>query len=273
MTYPRNRGASIEAFSRAKESTGAVKQALQNELVLGHMDIADSIARKFATRGRDLADLQQVAALALIKAVQGFQPARGTDFTAYAIPTISGEIKRYLRDSCWVVRPPRFLQDLRTLAAKERPRLAQRLQREPSLRELADHLEHSEKDVAEALNCQGSLRPESLEAPVTDEGLTLAETMFDDDGAPERTDDILALRDAVRELPSSERELLFRRYFHEETQQQIGHQLGMTQMQVSRLLARVLIKLQNRLLEAEEPPAAELVRTATRPAARASKTS
>lgn len=252
MTYPRNRPGSIEAFSRAEDSTGAVKRALQNELVLEHMDIAESIARKFATRGRDLADLQQVAALALIKAVQGFQPGRGCDFTAYAIPTISGEIKRYLRDSCWVVRPPRFLQDLRTLAAKERPRLAQRLQREPSLRELAAHLEHTEKDVAEALNCQGSLRPESLEAPVTAEGLTLAETMPDDDDTPERTDDILALRDAMRELPADERELLFRRYFHEETQQQIGTQLAMTQMQVSRMLARVLIKLQHRLLEAPE---------------------
>ncbi|AUZ89117.1 RNA polymerase subunit sigma-28, partial [Arthrobacter agilis] len=110
--------------------------ALQDDIALRHMDIAESVARSFAASGPEASDIRQVAYLGLIKAVQRFNPARGVPFASFAVPTINGEIKRYLRDSCWVVRPPREVQDLRTEIARAAPAMAQRLGREATAREL-----------------------------------------------------------------------------------------------------------------------------------------
>ena len=253
-----------QAQRKPERSKGAVQRAVQDEMVLAHLHLAESIARSYVGQGRDYADLKQVASLGLIKAVRGFDPGRGVEFAAYAAPTISGEIKRYLRDACWVIRPPRFLQDLRTVVIKEQPRLAQVLGHEPSLRELAAALGESEKDVAEALNCQGSLRPESLEAYSAEGGAHRTESLVFEQDCTEHVD-LLALRGAVRELPPGERELLFRRYVLEQTQQQIGDVLGMTQMRISRMLSRVLVKLARRLLDDSSAEAPRCDARARRP--------
>ncbi|MBG0737864.1 sigma-70 family RNA polymerase sigma factor [Paeniglutamicibacter antarcticus] len=246
-----NHTEALETFHRARRSVGSLRRALEDELVLGHLDIAETAARAFIIGGRDLDDLRQIASIGLIKAVRGFDPDRGTTFLAYAMPTVRGELKRHLRDSSWVIRPPRHLQDLRTTLSKTAPSLAQRLGGEPTLADLSVELEVDERDVAEALNCQSSLRPESLEAPLGERGdeptLSLSEVIADSDSWPDRIEEILMLRAAIRKLPARERQLLYRRYFHEESQEQIGRQLAMTQMQVSRLLARVLTKLQRNL--------------------------
>jgi RNA polymerase sigma-B factor len=246
-------------FRKARHAKGSLRAALEEELVLGHLGIAEGIARNYSGPGREIDDLQQVARLGLLKAVRGFDPDHGADFAAYAVPTVHGELKRYLRDSSWMVRPPRHLQDLRTAAIKMTPELAQRLGREPRLQELAAALAESPEAVAEALSCHGSLRPESLDG--TPEGQSLAESLATD-GGTERTEELLMLRGAIRELEPRERQLLFYRYFQEESQRRIGERIGMTQMQVSRALARILVKLQRRVLGEQPAPARQPMRTA-----------
>ncbi|WP_159802937.1 sigma-70 family RNA polymerase sigma factor [Arthrobacter zhaoguopingii] len=232
-------------FEPQGRTDGPLRTALRDDITLRHLDLAESVARSFSSFGPDAADIRQVAYLGLIKAVQRFNPARGVPFASFAIPTITGEIKRYLRDCCWVIRPPRHLQDLRTEAVRAAPVLAQRLGREPTARELAAELGAEESVVAEALTCATSLRPESLDAPF--DGKSWGDTLPSPDNCIERSDDIVSLRAAVNGLTPAEKELLYRRYFKEETQQQIGEHLGMTQMQVSRKLARILVLLQERL--------------------------
>lgn len=233
-------------FERARRARGDLQQALHNELVLQHRDLADRISLAYAGRGRDREDLRQVAYLGLIKAVKRFDPGVGVHFSAFAVPTIHGELKRYLRDSSWMVRPPRDVQDLRTTIAKVAPALTQRLAREPSLPELARELGQEETMVAEALNCQSSLQPDSLDAAF-DDGYP-AEVYGSDDDRLERAENLVMLAMAIRNLRDSEKNLLFRRYFHEEPQQVIGERLGLTQMQVSRKLARILVRLQHEIL-------------------------
>jgi RNA polymerase sigma-B factor len=247
-------------FRRARSAKGSLRAALEEELLLGHLGIAEGIARNYSGPGREVEDLQQVARLGLFKAVRGFDPDHGADFAAYAVPTVHGELKRYLRDSSWMVRPPRHLQDLRTAAIKLTPELAQRLGREPRLQELAAALAENPDTVAEALNCHGSLRPESLDG--TPEGQSLAESLAVTDGGTERIEELLMLRGAIRELEPRERQLLFYRYFQEESQRRIGERIGMTQMQVSRALARILVKLQRRVLGEQSAPARQPMRTA-----------
>ncbi|MHA7262723.1 sigma-70 family RNA polymerase sigma factor [Arthrobacter sp. TMN-37] len=233
-------------FEPPRRTDGPLRNALQDDIALRHLDLAESVARSFSSFGPDAADIRQVAYLGLIKAVQRFNPTRGVPFASFAIPTITGEIKRYLRDCCWVIRPPRHLQDLRTEAVRAAPVLAQRFGREATARELAAELGVEESSVAEALTCSTSLRPESLDAPF--EGRSWGETLPAADNCIERSDDLVSLRAAVNGLTAAEKELLYRRYFNEETQQQIGEHLGMTQMQVSRKLARILVLLQERLV-------------------------
>lgn len=229
-----------------RRRAGMLQAAMQEEMALEHLHIAESVARGFSAFANDVADIRQVAYMGLLKAAQRFDPELGVEFAAYAVPTIRGEVKRYLRDCCWMIRPPREIQDLKTAAAKAAPELAQRLGREPSVVELAAHLDEDPAKVEEALNCGGSQRPESLDAP---EGPGWADSLAAQDDQYARSDNVIALRAAVHELSATEKELLFRRYFHEETQDRIAARLGMTQMQVSRLLARTLVKLQKRLLE------------------------
>lgn len=233
-------------FAEARSACGDLQQALHNELVLRHRNLADSVAGAYSGPGRDRADLRQVAYIGLIKAVKRFDPAVGHHFPAFAIPTMHGEIKRYLRDQSWMVRPPREVQDLRTTIAKVYPSLVQRLVREPSLPELAQELGQDEKMVAEALNCQSSLQPDSLDAPF--EGGYLADIHGSIDSRLEQAENLAVLALALRKLEDSEKDLLFRRYFHEEPQHVIGERLGMTQMQVSRKLAKILVKLQHEIL-------------------------
>lgn len=245
---------SLAPFTEARSARGDLQQALHNELVLAHRDLADSVAGAYMGPGRDRADLRQVAYIGLIKAVKRFDPAVGRHFPAFAIPTIHGEIKRYLRDLSWMVRPPREVQDLRTTIAKVYPSLTQKLVREPTMPELASELGVDEKTVSEALNCQSSLQPDSLDAPL--EGGSLAEFHGDVDSRLEHAENLVLLAHAIRTLDDSERDMLTRRYFHEEPQHVIGERLGMTQMQVSRRLAKILVKLQHEILARPGPAGA-----------------
>lgn len=229
---------------------GRLRETFENELILAHLDLAEALAARFEARGRERDDLNQVAYLGLVKAARGFDKTKGDSFPAYAAPTISGELKRYLRDRSWMVRPPRHIQDLRSRLFRVEPELAQALGRNPSVSELAHELGTDAADVQEAISASSSLHPDSLDAvnPHND-APSIAEVLASPEMPLERLDELACLREAMEELAPGDRELLYRRYFCEETQVQLGRRMGMTQMQVSRRLARVLVELQRRLVE------------------------
>lgn len=229
---------------------GRLREAFENGLVLDYLDLAEALAARFEARGRERADLNQVAYLGLVKAARGFDQAKGDSFPAYAAPTITGELKRYLRDRCWMVRPPRHIQDLRSRLFRAEPELAQVLGRNPDIAELAAHLGVDSGEVQEAICASNSLHPDSLDAadPHND-APPIADVLACPEVPLERLEDLACLREAMQDLDESDRELLYRRYFCEETQVQLGKRLGMSQMQVSRRLARVLVDLQRRLLD------------------------
>ncbi|MDP9888584.1 sigma-70 family RNA polymerase sigma factor [Pseudarthrobacter enclensis] len=228
--------------------SGQLRETFENDLVLRYLDLAEALAARFEARGRERADLNQVAYLGLVKAARGFDQAKGESFPAYAAPTITGELKRYLRDRTWVVRPPRHVQDLRTRLFRAEPELTQSLGRNPSVAELAGELGTDPADVQEAISASSSMHPDSLDAvnPNSD-APSIGEVLACPETPLERLEELSCLREAMQDLSESDRELLYRRYFCEETQVQLGKRLGMSQMQVSRRLAKVLVELQRRL--------------------------
>lgn len=230
---------------------GRLRETFENELVLAHLDLAEALAARFDSRGRERDDLNQVAYLGLVKAARGFDKSKGDSFPAYAAPTISGELKRYLRDRSWMIRPPRHIQDLRSRLFRVEPELAQAMGRSPSVEELAKELGVKTAEVQEAISASSSLHPDSIDAvsPHSD-APPIAEVLASPEAPLDRLDELACLREVIDELAPGDRELLYRRYFCEETQVQLGRRFGMTQMQVSRRLARVLVELQRRLVEA-----------------------
>ncbi|MCU1511247.1 MAG: polymerase sigma-B factor [Arthrobacter sp.] len=243
---------------------GQIRQTFENRLVLDHLDLAEALAARFAGRGREREDLIQVAYLGLIKAARGFDDNRGVSFTAYAAPTVTGELKRYLRDRCWVVRPPRRIQDLRTELLRSEPELAQSLGHRPTAAELARELGVPETVVREAAAAGSSLRPDSLDIIDTngDGRPALAESLASPDLPLERLEELMCLDQAIQELSEDDRELLYRRYFCEESQAELGRRFGVSQMQVSRRLSKVLVRLQQ-LLSAADAQSDPGVRTAS----------
>lgn len=229
---------------------GRIRQTFENQLVLDYLDLAEALASRFLARGRERADLNQVAYLGLVKAARGFDAARGASFPAYAAPTITGELKRYLRDRCWMVRPPRQVQDLRSELLRSEPALAQALGRPPTAAELARELDVSPEAVLEAMVAAASLRPDSLDAVDSHtDAAPLTETLTSREDPLARLEELICLNQAIHELTAEDQELLYRRYFCEESQAELGRRFGVSQMQVSRRLSRVLVRLQCLLQE------------------------
>ena len=239
--------------NRSAAKAGRLRETFENDLVLSYLDLAEALAARFEARGRERADLNQVAYLGLVKAARGFDQTKGESFPAYAAPTIAGELKRYLRDRTWVVRPPRHIQDLRTRMFRVEPELVQSLGRNPSVAELATELGADAADVQEAISASSSMHPDSLDAAnVHSDAPSIGDLLACPETPLERLEDLACLREAMQDLDAADRELLYRRYFCEETQVQLGKRLGMSQMQVSRRLARVLVELQRRLLSSSQ---------------------
>lgn len=234
------------------QQAGRLHEAFQNQLVLNYLDLAESLAARFATRGRDRADLVQVAYLGLVKAARGFDEKKGESFPAYAAPTISGELKRFLRDRCWTVRPPRRVQDVRTQLLRTAPDLTQSLGRVPTDQELAAEMRVSADELREAIAAASSMHPDSLDNADPWGGPPMADVLVSPDTAIERLEELVCLNEAIQELDLDDREMLYRRYFCEETQTELGQRFGISQMQVSRRLSRILVRLQHRLLAEED---------------------
>ncbi|MDO5627651.1 MAG: sigma-70 family RNA polymerase sigma factor [Mobilicoccus sp.] len=234
----------------------AEQQACLDEIVLLNARVAEALANRYAQRGADPEDLVQVAYLGLIKAVQGYNVGEGPGFLAYAVPTISGEIKRYFRDYSWMVRPPRRLQELRSAAATSSADLEQAWGRPPTKTELAADLGVSVDELAEAEQARGGFNALSLDAPVREEGSpSLSDMLVADQDEFGQIENVEMLRPALATLSPRDREILLLRFVRGLTQEQIGHEIGVSQMQVSRLLTKILAGLRD-VLDSPEQVAA-----------------
>ncbi len=161
----------VQARPPACKPEGSIRQSFQDSLVLDHLNLAKSIAARYSAHTHDLDDVRQVAYMGLIKASRGYDESKGVSFPAYAAPTIAGgEVKRYLRDHCWVVRPPRTIQDVRRQVLARTEEMTQTLQRTPSPEEVAEDLSLESCQVREALMAGTSKRPDSLDAPASEGG-------------------------------------------------------------------------------------------------------
>ncbi|MFD5080501.1 SigB/SigF/SigG family RNA polymerase sigma factor [Streptomyces sp. NPDC058371] len=228
------------AFARLVElNEGHERDTIRDELVEAWLPMAHRIASRFRDRGESIEDLRQVAALGLVKAVDRFDPSRGA-FESYAVPTITGEIKRHFRDRMWALRVPRRVQDLRNKVRIARRELAQSPgSREPSLAEIAAHTGLTEEEAGDGMEALESFSTLSLDAemPTGDDGYSLADTL----GGPDSSFDTVVDREAAKRglsrLPERERAILYMRFFEDMTQGRIADRLGISQMHVSRLIS------------------------------------
>ena len=239
-------GPSCEPLFRRYQRDG--DPAAREDLVKRFLPLARTLARRFWHSSEPYEDLVQVASLALVKAIDRFDLERGASFQSFAVPTILGELRRYFRDSGWAVHVPRGAQE-RALAVRDaEEHLLNRHGRSPTVHEIAVYLELSEEDVLDGLQAARAYTTTSLDLPPQDgeeDGdLTIADRLGDEDDGYELADARVAVAEAVRSLPEGERRLLGMRFVKEMTQSEIGAQLGVSQMQVSRLLRRTLAQLQ-----------------------------
>lgn len=224
------------------------RRRFKHEVVLLNLDLADNIAARYAGRGIEWDDLVQVGRVGLLKAVDGYRADKGSGFPAYASPTIAGEIKRYFRDCGWMVRPPRRLQELRNQLRSVEPDLQQRLHRAPSAGELAGALGIEPDELSDALAARSGYTALSLDAPTrADSGLPLGDGLPDDSDPYEVVERAEWLRPALAMLSDRDRRIIELRFVDGLTQEQIGRHLGVSQMQVCRLLAGILDRLRDDL--------------------------
>jgi RNA polymerase sigma-B factor len=219
--------------------------AIRRELVEAHLGLAEYLARRFSHRGEPVDDLVQVSSMALLKAVDRFDPGRGVEFSTYATHTIAGELKRHFRDKGWAVRAPRRMQELYLTLGDAIGRLSQELGRSPTIAELAGETRVSEEEVLEALEAGQAYRLASLDAPAPgdDEGESLASHLGDEDPRMAAAEERATLSPLIQALPPRQRLILHLRFFEGLTQLEIAGRLGISQMHVSRLLARSLAEL------------------------------
>ncbi|MFF8190648.1 RNA polymerase sigma factor SigF [Streptomyces bobili] len=239
-----------DSFARLAELPDSPeRQALRDELVRLWLPMAERIAVRFRGRGESLEDLYQVAALGLVKAVDHYDPDRGRAFEAYAVPTITGEIKRHFRDHMWTLHVPRRVQDLRNRVRHAAKDLSQTTSgRAPTLAEIAEYAHLSEDEVRtgmEALECFSALSLEA-EMPGTD-GYALEDALGAPDPGYDTVIDRVAVAPCLRALPERERTILYLRFFGGMTQSSIAEQLGISQMHVSRLLSGCFERLREEI--------------------------
>jgi RNA polymerase sigma-B factor len=236
------------------DGTDPRRESLREELVTGYLPVAQHIARRFANRGEPLDDLIQVATVGLINAVDRFEPDRGSDFFSFAVPTISGEVRRHFRDQGWSMRVPRRLKDLHVSINAAVAELSQSLGRAPRPSELAEKLGLPTNEVLEGLAAGQAYRGSSLDEILSGDqsGTTLGDLLGEADAELERVDYQQSLQPLLAELPDRERTILMLRFFGNKTQTQIADQVGVSQMHVSRLLAQTLARMRDRLETGEE---------------------
>jgi RNA polymerase sigma-B factor len=216
------------------------------ELVQRTLPLARTLARRYANKGEALDDLEQVAALGLVKAIDRFDLEREVRFTTFAVPTIAGEIKRHFRDRGWMIRVPRDVQELSARISVTRERLTRELGRSPTVPEVAGAVHSSIEQVLEALGAADAYRALSLDEPIG-EGLDALDSIGGDDAGFERVEQRHMLRSGFTHLPAREREILHLRFYEGLTQREIADRVGVSQMHVSRLIRRSIEAMRERL--------------------------
>jgi len=244
----RQRTASL--FEQAACATGEERDRLIDEVIVTNTSVAKTIAKRYANRGVPLEDLEQVACLALVRAARKFDGRRAEDFLVYAVPTIRGELKRWFRDHGWTVRPPRRLQELQADVLRARDD-ADEADGVPGPDAIAAKLGVDRADVDEALSVRGCFAPTSLDAPVDadGDGAPLGELLSSGEEEVDRAEDRVLLHQALRRLTPRERLIVKLRFDDDLTQGEIGERIGVTQMQVSRLLSKVMTTLRTELAD------------------------
>ncbi|NPD04904.1 sigma-70 family RNA polymerase sigma factor [Nocardioides sp. zg-1308] len=227
---------------------------LTRQLIETNIAVARSMAARYRNRGIDLDDLEQVALLGLTKAAQRFDPSAGHDFLSFAVPTVRGELRRHFRDSGWMIRPPRRVQDMQARVASAHEELEAQLGRSPRPTEVAAHLGEQLDDVVEALAADGCFTPTSLDATVGDGTSSLGDLIGHEDRAMRSAEARIVLDPVIRRLSARDRRIVRMRFYDERTQQEIADAVGLTQAQVSRVLTRILADLRADL--GESRPAA-----------------
>ncbi|SEO43575.1 RNA polymerase sigma factor SigF [Trujillonella endophytica] len=227
------------------------RERLREILVEEHLPLVRHFARRFSNRGEPFDDLLQVGTLGLIAAIDRFDPTRGVEFLSFAVPTITGEIKRHFRDQGWSVRVPRRLQELHLSLNSAVGELAQKNGRAPTPSELAQHLGIPREEVLEGLAVANAYRSSSLDERLSgdDDSPTLAATLGEEDAALEGVEYRESLQPLLATIPARERRILILRFFGNMTQSQIAADIGISQMHVSRLLSQTLAKLREGLLK------------------------
>ncbi|ACM59569.1 RNA polymerase sigma-B factor [Caldicellulosiruptor bescii] len=226
---------------------------LRNELVNKYLYIAEIIAKKFVGRGIDYEDLYQVACIALINAVERFEPNKGYKFTSFATPTIMGEIKRYFRDRASIIRLPRRIYETSAKIKLATEVLSTKLKRPPKVEEIAQHLNMSAEEVLEVMEASNNYLPQSLDQTMyEDEEMTLGDVLGKSDENILQVENVEAVKKAIERLSPFEREFVQKRFFEEKTQKEIAEEMNVSQMYISRLEKKVLKKLKDFIEEKKE---------------------
>lgn len=236
-----------ELFRRFKEEGD---MDAREKLVMSHLNLVRFIANKFKNRGEPIDDLIQVGYLGLLKAIDRFDPSRGLEFTTFATPTIMGEIKRHFRDKGWSVRVPRRLQELSAKVNQATDTLTSQLQRSPTIAEIADYLDATVDEVLEAMESSSAYSSVSLEAPSgadDDDAPSVIDRYATEDSDLAFTDDRIIIEEALASFSPRERDVIEMRFLKGMTQIEIAEKLGISQVQVSRLLRRTLKKIQDKI--------------------------
>ncbi|WP_107654962.1 RNA polymerase sigma factor SigF [Nocardia suismassiliense] len=233
------------------------RNELREEVMRLCLPLAEHIARKFAGRGESFDDLQQIASLGLILAVDRFDVTRGSSFLSFAVPTIMGEVRRHFRDHTWAVRVPRRLKEIQQLLGPTTETLSNRLGRVPTAREIAAELDLDVGEVTQALIAKNGYQTNSIDAVTRDDGeatpMPLAAGLGAEEPCYQLLEQSMTVRPLIAALPERERRVLIMRFFESMTQAQIAEQLGVSQMQVSRILSKTLNTL--RAQASDEEPA------------------
>lgn len=239
----------------AAAADDATREALLDQAVLLNIGVAKSLALRYHGRGVPDDDLIQTAYLGLVKAARGYQPEKSPDFLRFAAPTILGEVKRYFRDHAWTVKPPRRVQELQPQVWAAAERFSRAHGRAPTPHEIAVEIEVEVGDVEEALAANKCFAPDSIDYTSSGDahGASLMDLMGDEDAGFARAEAVAALAPLCRALSERDRRIVYLRFFHEWTQARIAEEFGVTQMQISRLLNRVLLQLRDGLADTAEP--------------------
>jgi RNA polymerase sigma-B factor len=244
-----------DLLTRAAAADPAEAEQLYEQVVLLNVEIAESIVLRYRNRGVPVEDLVQVACVGLVKAARGFDVDKSSNFLSYAVPTILGEVKRFFRDNAWMVKPPRRVQELQAQISGATARLTHSGGETPSAEAIAAELGVEPAEVEEARAADGCYSPTSLDRTMPtgdDDGTQLGDLIGADDLGYDQAEALVALRPLCRQLSERDRRIVYLRFFCEWTQARIAEEFGVTQMQISRLLSRILTRLREELGSLEE---------------------